>query len=47
MENEMSKRAYSEIFEKSPAYMLSNEGIYSNDAADKGGETIYGITRRA
>lgn len=36
----------SEIFAKALKYMLSNEGSYSNDSNDNGGETVYGISRR-
>lgn len=34
-------------FEKAVAFVLSHEGLYSNNPADPGGETKYGISKRA
>jgi lysozyme family protein len=33
-------------FEKALAFTLPHEGVYSNDPADPGGQTKYGISRR-
>jgi lysozyme family protein len=33
--------------QKALAVVLANEGFYSNNSADPGGETLYGIARRA
>lgn len=32
------------IFDKAVEFTLSSEGVFSNDAADRGGKTKYGIT---
>ena len=34
-------------FDFAVQYVLSNEGAYSNEPADRGGETFYGISRAA
>lgn len=36
---------YSENFEKAFKYVINNEGGYSHNPHDKGGETKYGITK--
>jgi lysozyme family protein len=38
---------YPELFLKCIAVVLKNEGGYSNNTSDKGGETNYGISQRA
>ena len=44
---EASKKKYSEEFEKAVIHVLNFEGGYINNPLDKGGETKYGISKRA
>jgi lysozyme family protein len=43
----MEGKMYSSKFLKSFDYLMSHEGGYSNNAADAGGETKYGISKRS
>ncbi|MCW7552572.1 N-acetylmuramidase [Endozoicomonas gorgoniicola] len=43
----MNASTYSSAFETAIAFVLSEEGGYVNDPNDNGGETNYGISKRA
>lgn len=45
-EQELSELGTKTKFEYAVAKLFANEGIYSNNPSDRGGETVYGIARK-